>query len=209
MRQSLTHGKRAEVAPPTQQNRPRRCSTCARRLRRLIAPSLKHLRKADSVPITAVGARRARLAIALEPTTEPPSSGPSGASMPAQRILAVGIGCRAGVPGDVIAELVEKALARAGEETVPVALFTIVDKQSEAGIGEAAARLGLALVHLPRAALDAVADRVETRSERVVELFGVPAIAEGAALAGAGIGARLVVPRMAERGATVAVAIGR
>jgi cobalt-precorrin 5A hydrolase len=128
--------------------------------------------------------------------------------MTTPRILAVGIGCRAGVPGADIADLVEAALARAGEETVPVALFTVLDKQSEPGIAEAAARLGFALVHLPRAALAAVADRVETRSERVVELFGVPSIAEGAALAGAGAGSRLVVPRMAERGATVAVAIG-
>lgn len=128
--------------------------------------------------------------------------------MTTPRILAVGIGCRAGVSGAVIADLVEAALARAGEETVPVALFTVLDKQSEPGIAEAAARLGFALVHLPRAALAAVADRVETRSERVIELFGVPSIAEGAALAGAGAGARLIVPRMAERGVTVAVAIG-
>jgi len=128
--------------------------------------------------------------------------------MTTPRILAVGIGCRAGVSGAIIADLVETALARAGEESVPVALFTVLDKQSEPGIAEAAARLGFALVHLPRAALAAVADRVETRSERVVELFGVPSIAEGAALAGAGPKSRLLVPRMAERGATVAVAIG-
>jgi cobalt-precorrin 5A hydrolase len=124
------------------------------------------------------------------------------------RILAVGVGCRAGVSGDVSADLVEAALAEAGEIETPVALFTVLDKQSEVGIAEAAARLGFALVHLPRAALAAVADRVETRSERVIELFGVPSIAEGAALAGAGRDPRLLVPRRSDRGATVAVAIG-
>jgi cobalt-precorrin 5A hydrolase len=124
------------------------------------------------------------------------------------RLLAVGIGCRSGVSGEVIADLVARTLDEVGEEATPVALFTVLDKQSEAGIAEAAARLGFALVHLPRAALEAVADRVETRSERVIELFGVPSIAEGAALAGAGPGSRLVVPRRAERGATVAVALG-
>ena len=123
------------------------------------------------------------------------------------RLLAVGIGCRAGVSAEAIAELVDKTLADIGEETTPVALFTVVDKQGEVGIAEAAARLGFALVHLPRAALAAVADRVETRSERVVELFGVPSVAEAAALAGAGPDARLLVPRRAERGATVAVAV--
>lgn len=122
--------------------------------------------------------------------------------------LAVGVGCRSGVPAEVIADLVERALEACDRPGVPAALFTVVDKQSEPGIGEAAAGLGLALVHLPRAALAAVADRVATRSETVVELFGVPSIAEGAALAGAGPSGRLVVERMADRGATVAVALG-
>ena len=123
------------------------------------------------------------------------------------RFLAVGIGCRSGVGGEAIADLIERALATVGEAEMPAALFTIADKQAETGIAEAAGLLGLPLVHLPRAALAAVADRVETRSERVVELFGVPSIAEGSALAGAGAGGRLIVKRMAERGATVAVAL--
>ncbi len=124
------------------------------------------------------------------------------------RLLAVGIGCRTGVSGDVIADLVSRTLQDIGEETTPVALFTVLDKQSEIGIATAAARLGFTLVHLPRAALAEVADRVETRSERVIELFGVPSIAEAAALAGAGPDARLVVSRRTDRGATVAVALG-
>lgn len=122
--------------------------------------------------------------------------------------LAVGVGCRSGVAAEVIADLVERALEAAARPDAPAALFTVVDKLGEPGIGEAAAALGLALVHLPRPALAAVADRVTVRSEKVVELFGVPSIAEGAALAGAGPGGRLVVERMAERGVTVAVAIG-
>jgi cobalt-precorrin 5A hydrolase len=128
--------------------------------------------------------------------------------MTPRSFLAVGIGCRSGVGGAVIADLVERALAACDRPGLPVAMFTVVDKAQESGIGEAAVSLGLALVHLPRAALAAVADKVATRSEKVVELFGVPSIAEGAALAGAGVGSRLVVERMADRGATVAVAIG-
>jgi cobalt-precorrin 5A hydrolase len=123
------------------------------------------------------------------------------------QFLAIGIGCRSGVSAEAIAALVETALARAGRPELGAALFTVADKQAETGLAEAAARLGLPLVHLPRAALEAVADRVETRSEKVIELFGVPSIAEGSALAGAGAAGRLLIPRMAERGATVAVAI--
>ena len=121
--------------------------------------------------------------------------------------LAVGVGCRAGVSGEVIAELIEAALAAAPGADLPVALFTVLDKQSEVGIADAAARLGHPLVHLPRVALESVADRIVTRSEKVIELFGVPSIAEGAALAGAGADGRLVVERMSHRGATVAVAL--
>lgn len=126
--------------------------------------------------------------------------------MNAPDFLAVGIGCRAGAPAWAIVELIEAALDAAALPDLPVALFTIAEKRAEAGIAEAASRLGLPLVHLPRAALEAVAERIETRSERVIELFGVPSIAEGSALAGAGRDPRLVVPRRAARGVTVAVA---
>lgn len=123
------------------------------------------------------------------------------------RFLAVGIGCRSGVSADVIVALVETALEQAARPDLAAALFTVIDKQSEIGIAQAAARLGLPLVHLPRVALETVADRVATRSEKVVELFGVPSIAEGSALAGAGANGRLLFPRIADRGATAAVAI--
>lgn len=123
------------------------------------------------------------------------------------RFLAVGIGCRAGVSAEVIVDLIEAALALVPEPTLPAALFTVIDKQAELGITEAAARLGMPLVHLPRIALETVADRVTIRSDKVIELFGVPSIAEGSALAGSGADGRLIVPRMAERGATVAIAV--
>ncbi|MBP0574469.1 cobalamin biosynthesis protein, partial [Mycobacterium tuberculosis] len=76
------------------------------------------------------------------------------------------------------------------------------------GLAEAAAALGLPLVFLPEAALAAAAPGAVTRSERVVALFGVPSIAETAALAAAGPNARLVVPRRIVGPVTVAVAEG-
>ncbi|MCP8939828.1 cobalamin biosynthesis protein [Alsobacter sp. SYSU M60028] len=120
------------------------------------------------------------------------------------RLLAIGVGCRAGCPAETIAGLVRIALERAGGG--PAALFTSVDKQTEPGIREAAMALRLPLAFLPRAALQAASPRAETRSERVVALFGVPSMAETAALAGAGPSSTLVVPRLSEGGATCAVA---
>lgn len=120
-------------------------------------------------------------------------------------MLAIGIGCRAGCPADAIARLVTRALAAAPSGDV-AALFTAVEKQGEPGIAAAAASLSLPVVYLPRTALEAASPGARTRSERVVALFGVPSVAETAALAGAGPGAVLVVPRMAAEGATCAIA---
>ena len=121
-----------------------------------------------------------------------------------KHILAIGIGCRAGCPADSIAALVAQAHARAGGGAA--ALFTSVDKQTEPGIREAAIALRMPLAFLPRSALEAASPRAQTRSERVVALFGVPSIAETAALAGAGPRSILVVARISDAGATCAVA---
>lgn len=118
--------------------------------------------------------------------------------------LSIGVGCRSGVSPDAVVRLVGEALGRV--EGRPIALFTVADKIQEPALAVAAALLGLPLVHLPRAALQAAAERAETRSERVVALFAVPSVAECAALAGAGAGSRLLLPRIQAEGVTCAVA---
>ena len=120
--------------------------------------------------------------------------------------IAVGIGCRRGCARDVLVELVRDALARAGADARSAALFTVSDKRDEPGLAAAAATLGLPLAFLGRETLSAAAARCATRSQRVEALFGVPSVAEAAALAGAGPGSRLVVPRLRAGGATCAVA---
>lgn len=120
--------------------------------------------------------------------------------------LAVGIGCRSGVTAEAVVALVEDALARVPGE--PLALFTIADKHTEAGLWDASVRLGLPLVHLPTSALEAVSHAAVTHSERVVALKGVPSVAECAALAGAGPGATLLLPRIVAAGVTCAIAAG-
>ena len=120
-------------------------------------------------------------------------------------MIAIGIGCRKGCEASEIVELVRRASAGFGARS-GMRLFTMAEKQGEAGLIEAAVLLGLPLVFLPRAALAAVEMAVQTRSERVVALFGTPSVAEAAALAGAGAGARLLVPRLASACATCAIA---
>ena len=120
-------------------------------------------------------------------------------------MIAVGVGCKSGVTADDVITLVEEGLSRVEGETI-AGLFTGASKAHESGLAEAAASLSLPLLFLPEIALQKVACRAETRSERVVALFGVPSIAETAALVGAGEGSTLIVPRMSRGGVTCAIA---
>ena len=119
--------------------------------------------------------------------------------------IAIGLGCRKGVSGEVIASLVREALASI-EQNGPAALFTVDAKRHEAGVAQAAQALAMPLHFLTQEALAAVSDLAQTRSPRVEALFGVPSVAETAALAGAGAGAVLILPRIARDDATCAIA---
>ena len=123
------------------------------------------------------------------------------------RIVAIGVGCRAGVAGEAIAALARRALAEAAAPEGERRMFTLDTKADEPGIIEAARLLRAKLTPLPLAALNAQADRILTPSVAAQARFGAPNIAEAAALAGAGEGARLLGPRLAARGATCAVAL--
>ncbi|HTZ68128.1 MAG TPA: cobalamin biosynthesis protein [Roseiarcus sp.] len=123
------------------------------------------------------------------------------------RIVAIGVGCRAGVAGDLIAALARRALTEAGAPEGDVGMFTLAAKAGEPGIVEAARLLGAKLTPLPLAALDAQAERILSPSRLAQARFGAPNIAEAAALAGAGEGGTLLGPRLAADGATCAVAL--
>jgi cobalt-precorrin 5A hydrolase len=121
-----------------------------------------------------------------------------------QTMIAIGVGCRRCTPAAAIEALIREALDRTDARAT--ALFTIEDKAGEAGLIEAAKRLGLSLTFLARDALRAQTPRVRTRSRRAEAEFGVPSVAEAAALAGAGANAALIVPRIAADGVTCAIA---
>ncbi len=96
------------------------------------------------------------------------------------------------------------ALAAAGG---PVdALATAADKAGAAAICDLARGLGLPLIAVGPAAL--AAEATLTRSARVAARFGTGSVAEAAALAAAGPGARLSGPRVvsADGLATAAIA---
>jgi cobalamin biosynthesis protein CbiG len=123
------------------------------------------------------------------------------------RIVAIGVGCRAGVPGEAIAALARRALAAAGTPEGERRMFTLAAKADEPGLIEAARLLRAKLTPLSIAALNAQAERILTPSAAAQARFGAPNIAEAAALAGAGEGAWLLGPRLAADGATCAVAL--
>lgn len=122
-------------------------------------------------------------------------------------MIVAGVGCRKGTSAREIGAAIDAALSRAGLRTDALDVIAApARKSAEAGIAAAANELGVPLVLVPQAELEAAGARTVTRSERVVALMGVPSAAEAAALAAAGPAARLVAPRTAVGPATCALA---
>ncbi len=119
--------------------------------------------------------------------------------------IAIGVGCRKGCPAQAIETLIRQAIGLAPTSET-LGLFTLEDKRGELGMVQAANHLGFGIVYLSREALLERADAVLTPSQHAEKLFGVPSVAEAAALAGAGPGSILIVPRIAAGGVTCAIA---
>lgn len=123
-------------------------------------------------------------------------------------MIAIGIGCKRGTRKEVIMLLIRDTLAR---ESLPVhnaTLFTSDGKKDEAGLIAAAEALNLPLRFLPLEDLRAVADKITSHSNAAQNALGIPSVAEASALAGAGKGAHLLVPRIKGEGVTCAIAEG-
>jgi cobalt-precorrin 5A hydrolase len=124
-----------------------------------------------------------------------------------EAVIVAGVGCRKGAQAADIAAAIAAALARAGlRETAVHLIATSAHKQDEPGIAAAASAMGVPLVLVRQDDLEAAADRTATRSARVTAVAGVPSVAEAAALAAGGPGARLVAARVVVGQATCALA---
>jgi cobalt-precorrin 5A hydrolase len=124
-----------------------------------------------------------------------------------EAMIVAGVGCRRGTAAAHIEAAIAAALAHAGLGIAAVRLIaTSAAKGGEAGIVSAAASIGVPLVTVAQDDLAAAGGRIATRSERVLALAGVPSVAEAAALAAGGPGARLLAPRIALGPATCALA---
>ncbi|MCD7955565.1 MAG: cobalamin biosynthesis protein [Lachnospiraceae bacterium] len=118
----------------------------------------------------------------------------------------LGIGCRRGKSEQDIALLADQSLARLGltyEDIVGVASIDL--KKEEPGLVEFCQNRGLQFETYPAETLAAVSGAV-SHSAFVSEVTGVDNVCERAALCMAKEGGRLVLPKQAENGVTVAVA---
>ncbi|MCJ2090497.1 cobalamin biosynthesis protein [Methylobacterium sp. E-005] len=125
-------------------------------------------------------------------------------------LLAAGIGFRRGTGADEIAALITRALLHVGAGPRDLtAIATAADRTCEPAIAQAAARFSLSPCPIDPEALAARDAELVTRSARIEHLRGVGSLAEAAALAAAGPGSRLTLPRIASAGATCALAVGQ
>ncbi|SJZ83922.1 cobalt-precorrin 5A hydrolase [Enhydrobacter aerosaccus] len=124
-------------------------------------------------------------------------------------MIVAGVGCRTATSADEIEQVVRMALSvfkvSAGRLE---ALATEAGKAAEPAFVDAARRFGVPARGCTIDELGRVADRILTRSARVLEAKGVPSVAEACALVVAGengclLGARVSTPR-----ATCALADG-
>jgi len=124
------------------------------------------------------------------------------------RRVALGVGASRGCPPQELAELVRGLLAEAPCAPEALAgLFTIDLKSDEAAINHLARELGLEMRLFDAPALEARAGDLATPSDTVFAEVGCHGVAEGAALAGAGAGSRLWMPKRKTAHATAALAL--
>ena len=122
-------------------------------------------------------------------------------------MIVAGIGCRRNATQSEIEASIIAALAACGiERSALDAIATSAEKCAEPGVLAMARAWSLPLVELSTDQLrDAVAG-VRSTSSRVLALKGLPSVAETAALAAAGRGARLLCARVTSAQAACAIA---
>ena len=122
-------------------------------------------------------------------------------------MIFAGIGCRKGAGGAAVEAAIVAALCACGVGVDKLtAVATSSSKGDEDGIKAAAAALGVPFITMAQSELEAAGGRIVTKSQRVLALTGVGSVAEAAALAAAGSGARLLAQRVVVGTVTCALA---
>jgi cobalt-precorrin 5A hydrolase len=103
-----------------------------------------------------------------------------------------------------LASLREALLAAGGLEGL-AAVATVSDKAEAEALKQLARECGVPIRAVPAAILAGI--KTPTQSKRVTEMFGTGSVAEAAALAVAGPGARLIATRVMSRDRTATAAI--
>ncbi len=121
--------------------------------------------------------------------------------------LAVGVGCERDADPAEVVDLVLGSLAAANLARESVAVVVSLDlKSDEAAVHAVAAGLGCGARFFDAATLEGLTPRLANPSDAVFAAVGCHGVAEGAALAAAGDGGVLVVPKRKSARATCAVA---
>jgi len=122
-------------------------------------------------------------------------------------VLALGVGCARDCPPEELSSLVERTLAAHGLAAGAIALVASLDlKMDEPAVAQLAAALGVPARFFAAARLREETPRLENPSDAVFRAVGCHGVAEGAALAAAGPGGALVVPKERSPHATCAIA---
>lgn len=121
--------------------------------------------------------------------------------------IVAGIGARPGTSAAELGACLDQALAVAGlGRGALIRIATLAARAQEDGPRDLAAAHGVPLVAIPDEALRGFEAACATRSTRIASLYGVGSVAEAAALAAAGPGGELVLPRIATDRVTCALA---
>jgi len=122
-------------------------------------------------------------------------------------VLYLGVGCERGTSPQEVMTLAREALAAANLAESAVAAVVSLDlKSDEAAVHALAEALGVPARFFSAARLEEEAPRLAHPSETVFREVGCHGVAEGAALAAAGPGGNLIVPKKKSPRATCAIA---
>ncbi len=124
-------------------------------------------------------------------------------------MIVAGVGFRRSASADEIVALVEQAVARAG--LMDGALYRLATVEALAALPaftDASRRLSVEAIAVEDTAMIAAVPQVSTHSARSQAAHGVGSVAEAAALAAGGRGARLILKRISSASVTCALAQG-